>query len=321
MKTSALHQILDRDPNVAAWSGAYFSTMSVDGLQVPLLAMQPNSAVVPTLLHGRVPRNDREIVLGPQIVRELHKHIDDQVAFGAGRGRRNLTIVGISTFPSLGKLHGSHTSLGVGALVAPSLVPDSNKDILGATRAHLGPNVVFVRFKPHTSATAEFARLRDETRPLTGFSGLDVLAAQRPAEIVNAGSTGSAPLLLALSLALGAALSLALSLSYAVRRRRRELMVLKTLGFTRRQVAATLWWQASATMVAALAIGIPLGAFGGSFLWSMFARALDVVASPRVPTPTIIGLAVAAIVVANVTAVLPARRARRLQSATVLRTE
>jgi ABC-type antimicrobial peptide transport system permease subunit len=74
-------------------------------------------------------------------------------------------------------------------------------------------------------------------------------------------------------------------------------------------------------MVAALAIGIPLGAFGGSFLWSMFARALDVVASPRVPTPTIIALAFAAIVVANVTAVLPARRARRLQSAAVLRTE
>jgi hypothetical protein len=318
MKTSSLHRILDADPNVAAWSGAYFATMPIDGVQVPLLAMQPGSLVLPTLLHGRAPSNPTEIVLGAQVARELHKHVDDQVSFGP---HRDLTVVGIATFPSIGKLHASHPSLGVGALVAPSLVPDANRDIFGAQRANLGPNVVFVRYKLGTSETSALVRLRSETKPLTGFAGLDVVAAQRPAEIVNAGSTGNAPLLLALSLGIGAVVSLALSLSYAVRRRRRELMVLKTLGFTRGQLAATVWWQASATMVVALAVGIPVGAIGGSALWSTFARALDVLASPRVPAVTVIVLALGALVVANITAVMPARRARRLEPASVLRSE
>jgi ABC-type antimicrobial peptide transport system permease subunit len=321
MNLTTAHNVLDPDPHIAAWSGAYFGDDAIDGMKVPVLAMASGSVVVPTLLQGRSTRDSDEIVLGARIARELGKHIGDRVLFGSRSGPRELSVVGIATFPTIGRLHAAHSSLGVGALVAPQLSPEANKNIFGEPRAGLGPNVIFVRYKPHTDPIAEQLRLRAETRPLVSFAGFDVLRAQRPAEIVNASSTGNAPLVLALTLAAGAALSLALALNYAVRRRRRELMVLKTLGFTRRQVAATVWWQATATIVVALAIGIPIGVAAGAFMWAAFAHALDVVATPTIPILTVIGVSAAALVIANVTALGPARSARRLNPSTLLRSE
>ena len=200
-------------------------------------------------------------------------------------------------------------------------MPGSDRNIFGEPATNLGPNVIFVRYRPGTTETDELARLRRETQPLVSFAGFDVLPVQRPAEIVNAGSTGNAPLVLALSLAAGAVFSLALALAYAVRRRQRELMVLKVLGFTRRQVAATVWWQASTTMLIALVIGIPVGAVAGRALWTTFAHALDVVAAPDVPVITIVAVGLAALVVANLIALPTALAASRFKPATVLRAE
>jgi ABC-type lipoprotein release transport system permease subunit len=321
MDTATAHRVLDRDPNVTEWSGAYFGSTSVDGVGVPVLGMQPGTPVIPTLLSGRAIRDAHEIVLGARVARELHKHIGDSVQFLGRSGMRALSVVGIATFPSIGKLHAAHTSLGVGALVAPDLVPDANKNIFGQTRRNLGPNVIFVRFRSGVDPTGALGRLRTETKPLVSFAGFDVLMRQQPAEIVNASSTGNAPVVLAIALAVGAVVALALALQYAVRRRRHELMVLKTLGFTRRQVVATVWWQATATIVVAVAIGIPIGAAGGAFMWATFAHALDVVATPTIPLLTVIAVAAAALVIANVTALGPARSARRLTPATVLRSE
>ena len=70
-----------------------------------------------------------------------------------------------------------------------------------------------------------------------------VIGEQRPAEIVNNRSTGSIPRLLALGLAVGALTALGLTLAASVRRRRRDLALLKTLGFIRRQLLATVAWQ------------------------------------------------------------------------------
>ena len=57
---------------------------------------------------------------------------------------------------------------------------------------------------------------------------------------MNNRSTGSIPRLLALGLAVGALTALGLTLAASVRRRRRDLALLKTLGFIRRQLLATV---------------------------------------------------------------------------------
>jgi ABC-type lipoprotein release transport system permease subunit len=51
-----------------------------------------------------------------------------------------------------------------------------------------------------------------------------------------------------------------------VRRRRRDLAVLKTLGLTRSQLLKLVSWQASALATVALLAGLPLGALAGR--WS-----------------------------------------------------
>jgi hypothetical protein len=53
--------------------------------------------------------------------------------------------------------------------------------------------------------------------------------------------------------------TMAHTLITSVQRRRRDLAVLKTLGFVRGQVAATIAWQATTFAVVALCLGLPFG--------------------------------------------------------------
>ncbi len=100
---------------------------------------------------------------------------------------------------------------------------------------------------------------------------------------MNASDIGASPTILAAVLVFAALASLALTLGSSVRRRRHDLALLKTLGFTRRQLAATVRWQASVTVVAGLVVGVPLGVIAGRWLWDVFARDLDVVPDPSTP--------------------------------------
>jgi ABC-type antimicrobial peptide transport system permease subunit len=153
------------------------------------------------------------------------------------------------------------------------------------------------------------------------LAGIDILPVQRPAEIVNSNSIGSAPVVLALALLLGAMLSLGLALAASVRRRRGDLAVLRTLGFTRRQLGATVRWQATTTVGVGLLVGVPVGALIGRALWDQFARQLNVVAQPRLPLTALFGIALGAVVVGNAVAVVPARVARRVATSRGLHAE
>ena len=110
-----------------------------------------------------------------------------------------------------------------------------------------------------------------------------VQGVQRPAEIVNYRTIGAIPALLVAGLALGAVVALALTLAASVRRRRRDLALLKTLGFTQRQLAAAVAWQASVAAVVGIVFGVPVGAVIGRWLWDLFARQIYAVPEPTVP--------------------------------------
>jgi ABC-type lipoprotein release transport system permease subunit len=157
------------------------------------------------------------------------------------------------------------------------------------------------------------------------FAGAGILVAvvpvQHPAEIVNYRTMGSTPAILASGLAAGAIVALGLTLAAPVRRRRRDLALLKTLGFTQRQLATTVAWQASVAAVIGLAVGVPLGIALGRWLWILFARQIYAVPRPTVPALSVILVAVGALLLANAVAALPGRSAARTRAALVLRTE
>jgi ABC-type lipoprotein release transport system permease subunit len=148
-----------------------------------------------------------------------------------------------------------------------------------------------------------------------------VLSVQRPAEIVNYRAMGSTPALLGAALAGGAVSALGLTLLASVRRRRRDLALLKTLGFTRRQLAAVVAWQSSVAAVVGTVVGVPLGIALGRSLWLLFAHAISAVPRTSIPGVSIGLVVVGAIVLANAVAALPGRLAARTPTALLLRAE
>lgn len=107
----------------------------------------------------------------------------------------------------------------------------------------------------------------------------------------------------------------------AVRRRRRDLALLKTLGFTRRQVTGSVAWQATTFAALALLFGVPIGVVVGRWVWTALADNLGTVAQPIVPLLALVVSAPVVLLIANVAAFVPGRIAARLRPATVLRSE
>jgi ABC-type lipoprotein release transport system permease subunit len=132
---------------------------------------------------------------------------------------------------------------------------------------------------------------------------------------------GTVPVILAGGVAAGTVVALGLTLIASVRRRRRDLALLKTLGFTRRQLAATIAWQSTVVALVGLVIGVPLGIAAGRWLWILFARQLSAVADPVIPAVSVALAALAALILANLVAALPGRRAARTPAALLLRAE
>jgi ABC-type antimicrobial peptide transport system permease subunit len=106
-----------------------------------------------------------------------------------------------------------------------------------------------------------------------------------------------------------------------VRRRRRDLAVLRALGFTGRQVRATVSWMAVTVVVAALIAGIPLGVVGGRLAWLALSSQLGLQPAPVLAPVPLAVLAAAGILLSVAVAAIPGTAASRACPATVLRTE
>jgi hypothetical protein len=309
--------LLDHDPDVAAWTGIYFGTLKIDGKTVPAIGADPNAPIAPPVLSGHGLEAANQVVLGAATLSQLHRHLGDTVALqGSGARPIRLRVVGTATLPSLGINATLHTEMGTGAYLAHTQL----RRVLGGSpgEADGGPNEVLVRLRRGTNAAAERHRLQ---QLVPAGNGGEVSRVQRPAEIVNYRTMGSTPAWLGFALAAGAFVALGLTLVASVRRRRRDLALFKTLGFTRRQVAATVRWQASIAVALGILVGVPLGTIVGRLLWERFASAIYVVARPTVPVVTIGLIALGALVLANLVAAVPGRRASRTRTAELLRAE
>jgi hypothetical protein len=315
-------RLLNADPLVGGWTGVYFSTLQIDRMNVPVLGGSPNASVGPPLLSGRPFDAPNEVVLGASTLAQLHKHLGDTVKVGApGTRLTTLRIVGTATMPSIGVVGSSHLEMGSGALLSYTLIPPKARNVFDVTQP--GPNAVLVRFKQGVNPTAGFASLQSIVRknPQIKGDGGSVLAVQRPAEILNYRTLGTTPTILGVALSAGAVIALGLTLVTSVRRRRTELALLKALGFTKRQLASTIAWQASVAVAIGCVVGIPLGIALGRFLWDLFVHQIYAVPDPTIPTSSIILIGVGAVILANLVAAVPGRIAARTPTAQLLRSE
>jgi ABC-type lipoprotein release transport system permease subunit len=296
----AVVRALTADPGLSAIAAGSDDSVEINGRETGARAMDDvKGSIPPTVIAGHAPHGPREILLGTKTLEAVGGHIGGFVTV-RGRARSDrMRVAGSGVLPS------SKTNrLGYGAVLSfralkrltPSAVP-------GLYEMRLGPG------------PAGRAALKHLDRI---FDGNLVVS---PDEVGDFGRIENMPLYIVLLFAAGAGAALAHTLTSGVRRRRRDLAILKTLGFTRAQVAVTVSWQATIIVAGAALIGVPLGLGLGRLLWNLFAADLGV--QPEAVAPFGLALLVVPGVVlfANAIAALPGWAAARVRCAVVLRTE
>jgi predicted lysophospholipase L1 biosynthesis ABC-type transport system permease subunit len=176
---------------------------------------------------------------------------------------------------------------------------------------------VAVRFREGVSPEAGKAALE---RALAE-RGASVESADTPEELSNLRFVRRLPVMLAMFLSALAVSALAYVLFVTTRARERDFAVLRALGFTRRQSRRVLTAQGSLIGVIGLLAGIPIGVAIGRFAWSWIAEQVPLQESSPLALIATIVLIPVALVLANVVAVIPARRAARVRPAEILHTE
>jgi len=295
---------LRKDPDVAGFTATGMSDWLLDGRDVTVVGMQPVTGnVAPPVLAGRLPRAPGEIALGGRELRALHKGVGDHITARGARGPVALHIVGqVMLSP---EITNEQVQLGGGGVMT----------LTGAnalSKAPLPRNMFPVQLRQPADQAA-IARLKQQ------FPGA-VLPAVPPDEVRHLRGVNGLPLALALLLTLLAIGTVAHTLITSVRRRRRDLAILKAVGFTARQVRATVAWQATAIAASSLIIGLPLGIAAGRLAWIIFANQAAIEPVPVI-SPLVLLAFPAVLVLANAAAVFPAHTATHMQPATVLRAE
>jgi ABC-type antimicrobial peptide transport system permease subunit len=139
--------------------------------------------------------------------------------------------------------------------------------------------------------------------------------------LVNFGEAVNFPLIFGAVLILFGAATLTHFLVVSVVRRRREVGLLKALGFVRRQVAFSVSWQTTTVALVGIVVGVPAGIAVGRLVWRVFANNLGVVPVPVVIVWVIAAVAFGTVLIANVLAIGPALVASRSHPAILLKAE
>ena len=316
-------------PAVAQYAAGDYGAVTIGGRNIAAIGLDERGGHgYLTLLAGRAPAAPGEIALGAQTMRDLGLRLGQPVQVTANHESTPtadkttvMRVVGVVVLPRFARGSFAPTGLGVGAVVPASVLtePNQSSDCAGP----LCYNFFLLRYRPGTDPAAQDARmtaiLRANRCPITSCAhhrrpapGRDTQLRQRPRRAARARRgprRGSA---------VG---TLAHVLLTSVRRRRRDLAVLKTLGLTRPDVLRLVAWQATALAAAALLAGVPLGVVAGRAGVGLLRGRAGVAAHARRPVVTGAARGPVTLLLANVIAALPGWAAARLRPAVVLRTE
>jgi hypothetical protein len=308
-------QSIARDPEVTDWSTTYVGVpLEIRGVEVSAVTAgrRAGGLLAATPLQGPAPGRPGDIVLGARTLAAIHAHVGEtvEVSLAGFRQRFPRKITGTAIFPEVDDTAelgtgAELTAAGLRGLAPPSLsIPPFT--------------AVMVRFRPGISQQPGIDALAARIDRLGPFQ---VMPPSSPAGLVNFGQTQALPVLLGLSLAGLAVLTVTHLLLTSARRRRRDLAVLRVIGFTRGQVRATVTWQAVVLTGVALVIGIPAGILCGRLAWRIFTGQIGILPVVDVPLLSLVVLVSLALVLVVSMAAVPGQLAVRIRPADVLRTE
>jgi ABC-type lipoprotein release transport system permease subunit len=261
------------------------------------------------LLDGRAPVSPDEIALGPSTAEALGKGVGDQVDVAGDIGSARVEVVGIVLLPQT-----AHTSFDQGGwMTVAGIEPlvDRGAPEEGGIEVSIG----FVT-ESGTDLEALAGRMAEELGPTARVESTSL-----PQDVMFLRNVRSLPRVLAAFLAFLGIAAVGHVLVTAVRRRRHDLAILRAVGFRPVQAAACIGWQATTVGVIGLVIGVPLGIVAGRLAWRWVADNTPLLYVGPVAVAAVVLIVPATLLIANLLAALPARRAARIRPATVLRTE
>jgi ABC-type lipoprotein release transport system permease subunit len=279
------------------------------------IAFDGSARVGPSVISGRKPSQADEIMLGPRTISTLGLHVGNVVDVIGQKGTweapgeetsTRMRIVGTGLAPMT-------ESLGRGAVVTLEglrrLSPDATEQAW------------FVRVPPGSDRAAVvdaycagFPRSMRASIESFGIERFELSA-------LNLEQIKSVPVLFAIIMGLMAAAVLAHVLAVASRARRRDMAVLRALGFSRGQTLRTVAWQSTIYSAGALAVGCPLGLLLGRLAWRTYAVHLGAVPEATTPLVACAAVVVSALALGCLLAITPAWRSARTPPGVVLRTE
>lgn len=276
-------------------------------VQIPALGMESlDGPLGVAVLAGRSPQGPHEIALGSATMANLGVSVGDHMTVSGPCGSFEAEVVGRVILPIVGSGYddaGSLVPLGSFQQVcAQQLIANADADSFALVRARTGHDGVGLA----RDWTAEGQYVRPLPKP-TSIAGLEDI---RPV-----------PAVVAVLVGVLAAAAAGHALVLAVRRRRGDLAVLRTMGFTPRQAGGVIRWQAIVLVAVALVLGVPAGLVLGRVVWAAIAEPANVLVRADVPVAGLGAWAAAATVVALTLSLWPARRAARLRPAEALRSE
>ena len=246
---------LRADRSIADLAGGTVDEARIGGTPTGVLAVdQLRGSLSPTLIDGRAPTATSELLVGTKTARALGVEIGDEIQGRIGDRSLEFRVVGRGVLPEVAT--SGLAPLGLGEGVAMTF------EGLRRLDPRSFRNVFLVGLAAGVDRQAALARLERDA---------SATVPSRPADVANWGRVSGFPYVLAGLIAAAAVALLAHALATSSRRRRRDLAILKTLGFERRDVRMTVAWQATTVAAIGLLVGLPLGVGIGRFAWNLFA--------------------------------------------------
>jgi hypothetical protein len=311
---------LEHDRAIAAITEGEAVETSINHVPIDgVAAKSVEGSLLFSTVAGHLPRGVGQVALGVTTMRRVGAHLGSTVnltvTLPSGEKRTvPFRVVSQVSFPVLSGI----VSLGIGALYTVAGY-DAAVCPPGPQHAACQPGVqgnnggILARVVAGPRGRADVSHYLDAYQSITDVP-------TTPISLINFGEAVDFPLIFGAMLAVFGAATLAHLLVVSVSRRRREIGLLKVLGFVKGQVGAAVAWQVTTLALIGIVIGVPLGVVVGQAVWKAFANDLGVVPVSVVPVWLIAALAGGVLVVANLIAVAPALVATRFKPGELLRT-
>lgn len=304
--------VLAADPDVVAVNNTRQGVVESGPIPIPAFVLDPIGDMPVVLTEGRLPIAADEVTLAPRSAEDTGAEVGDTIEMVGSKSTGSYTVTGIAFVPE-----GSHNSYDSGSWMRP----DTYDDLIKGFKFHNLDVVLRDGADPEAVLTRITAALAEAFDVPTEQVASVLAPLSPPPRLAELKELQRLPLFLAGFLALLAVAAVGHALATAVRRRRHDLAVLRALGVTRWQSAATVLVQATLLALVGLAVGVPLGFALGRTLWRSVADTTPIEYVPPFAVWALALIAPIALLFAILLAVWPSHRAASLRVGHVLRTE